>query len=103
MVDQRQNNKTHKTKHETVIPLCSIRAKLVFRHYGAQMDALTNTQMSKVLNQCPAVVINAVVLQNEQLADIPGNDVTWNLHSSAAVVLAVYFDHLPHRNPFISQ
>lgn len=69
----------------------------------AQMDALTNTQMSKVLNQCPAVVVDAVVLQNEQLADIPGSDVTGDLHSSTAVVLTVYFDHLPHRNPFISQ
>lgn len=70
---------------------------------GTQMDALTNTQMSKVLNQRPAVVIDAVVLQNEQLADIPGSDVTGDLHSSTAVVLTVYFDHLPHRNPFISQ
>lgn len=67
------------------------------------MDALTNTQMSKVLNQRPAVVIDAVVLQNEQLADIPGSDVTGDLHGSTAVVLAVYFDHLPHMNPFISQ
>lgn len=70
---------------------------------GAQMYPLTNTQMSKVLNQRPAVVIDAVVLQNEQLADIPGSDVTRDLHGSTAVVLTVYLDHLPYSNPLIRQ
>lgn len=59
-------------------------------------DVLTDAQMSKLLKQRPAVVIDAVVLQHKQLADIPGSDVTWDLHSSTAVVLGVHFDHLSH-------
>lgn len=66
------------------------------------MDVLTDSQVSKVLNQRPAVVVDVVVLQNEQLADITGSDVTGDLHSSTAVVLTVHFDHLPHKNLFIN-
>jgi len=57
-------------------------------------EQLTDTQMWDLLEQGPAVVINAVVLQDEQLADVPGSDVTGHLHRSAGVVFAVHFDYL---------
>ena len=50
--------------------------------------------MREVLKQSPAVVIDAVVLQDEQLADVPGSDVTGNLDCSAGVIFTINFDYL---------
>ncbi len=52
--------------------------------------------MWDLLKQGPAVVINAVVLQDEQLAYVPGSDVTGHLHCTAGVVFTVHFDYLQH-------
>ena len=50
--------------------------------------------MGELFKQGPAVVIDAMVLQHKQLADVPGSDVTGNLHRSAGVGLIVHFDNL---------
>lgn len=47
-----------------------------------------------MFKQIPAVVINAVVLQDKQLAYVPGSDVTGNLYCSAGVIFIVDFDYL---------
>lgn len=50
--------------------------------------------MGEMFKKCPAVVINAVVLQDKQLAYVPGSDVTGNLHCSASVIFIINFDYL---------
>lgn len=40
------------------------------------------------------MVIDAVVLQDEQLADVSGSDVIGNLYSFAGVIFIINFDHL---------
>ena len=64
-------------------------------HYRAsEIATLTNAQMRELLEQCPAMVVDVMVLQNKQLADVPGGDVTGHLHGPAGVVLIVHFDYL---------
>lgn len=58
---------------------------------------LTYSQMGEVLKKSPAVVIDAVVLQDKQLAYVPCSDVTGNLYGSAGVVLIINFDYLQHK------
>lgn len=59
-----------------------------------EKERLTDAQMWDVFKQSPAVVIDAVVLQDEQLADVPGSDVTGYLHSPAGIIFTVHFDYL---------
>lgn len=58
--------------------------------------------MSKLLEQRPAVVVDVMVLQNKQLADVPGGDVTGHLHCPAGVVLIVHFDYLQRHDAKIA-
>lgn len=46
----------------------------------------------------PAVVINAMVLQDKQLAYVPGSDVTGNLHCPAGVIFIINFDYLKQKH-----
>lgn len=50
--------------------------------------------MGEVFKKSPAVVIDAVVLQDKQLAYVPGSDVTGNFYCSASVIFAINFDYL---------
>lgn len=59
---------------------------------------LTYSQVGEVFKQSPAVVVNTVVLQNKQLAYVPGSDVTGNLHCSAGVIFIVDFDYLQKKH-----
>lgn len=54
----------------------------------------TYSQMGEVFKKSPAVVINAVVLQDKQLAYVPGSDVTGDLYCSASVIFTINFDYL---------
>lgn len=54
--------------------------------------------MGDVFKESPVVIIDALVLQDKQLAHVPGGDVTGNFYRSAAVVLIVNFDHLREKN-----
>lgn len=54
----------------------------------------TYSQVGEVFKQSPAVVINAVVLQDKQLAYVPGSDVTGNLYCSAGMIFIIDFDYL---------
>lgn len=54
----------------------------------------TYSHLGLVFKQSPAVVVNAVVLQDKQLTDVPGGDVTGNLHGSAGVVFTIDFNYL---------
>lgn len=59
---------------------------------------LTYSQMGEVFKKSPAVVINAVVLQDKQLAYVPGSDVTGNLYCSAGVIFIINFDYLQQKH-----
>lgn len=50
--------------------------------------------MREVLEQSPVVIVHTLVLQDKQLAHVPGSDVTRNLYRSAAVDFIVNFDNL---------
>jgi len=50
--------------------------------------------MSEVFKKSPAVVINAVILQDKQLANIPGSDISGNLYSFAGIIFTINFDYL---------
>lgn len=54
--------------------------------------------MGEVFKKSPAMVIDAVVLQDKQLAYIPGGDVTGNLYCSASVVFGINFDYLQNKH-----
>lgn len=54
--------------------------------------------MGEVFKKSPAVVINAVVLQDEQLAYVPGCNVTGNLYCSAGVIVIINFDYLQKKH-----
>ena len=54
--------------------------------------------MWEVFKQGPAVVIDAVVLQDEQLAYVPGSDVTGNFYCSAGVIFIINFDYLQQQH-----
>lgn len=53
--------------------------------------------MRDVFKKSPAVVINAVVLQDKQLAYVPGSDVTGNLYCPAGVIFIINFDYLQQK------
>ena len=53
--------------------------------------------MWQVFKQRPAVVVNAAVLHDEHLADVPGGHAPFHLHRPATVVLVEHFDHLQHQ------
>ena len=61
-------------------------------------QSLTYSQMWEVFKKCPAVVIDAVILQDKQLAYIAGSDVTGNLYSSARVIFIINFDYLQQKH-----
>lgn len=56
--------------------------------------------MGEMLKQSPAVVVNAMILQDKQLAYVPGCDVSGNLYRSTCIVLIIHFDYL-QRNKHI--
>lgn len=58
----------------------------------------TYSQMGEVFKKSPAMVIDAVVLQDKQLAYILGGDVTGNLYCSASVVFSINFDYLQNKH-----
>lgn len=47
-----------------------------------------------MFKKSPAVVINAVILQDEQLAYVPGGDVSGNLYSFAGIIFTINFNYL---------
>lgn len=53
--------------------------------------------MGEVFKKSPAVVINAVGLQDKQLANVPGSDVSRNLDCSARVIFIVNFNYLQQK------
>lgn len=59
---------------------------------------LAYAQMGEVLEKSPVVIIHALVLQDKQLAHVPGSDVTRNLYRSAAVVFIINFDYLQEKH-----
>lgn len=54
--------------------------------------------MGEVFKKSPAVVIDAVVLQDKQLAYILGGDITGNLYCTASVVFSINFDYLQNKH-----
>lgn len=56
--------------------------------------SFTYSQMGEVFKESPAVVIDAVVLQHEQLAHVPRCDVTGNFYRSADVIFIINFNNL---------
>lgn len=56
--------------------------------------APTDAQVRVVLHQGPAVVIHAVAAVHQQLAQVPGLHVHWNLHHFACPVLTKDFNIL---------
>lgn len=59
--------------------------------------SFTYPQMGEVLKKSPVVIIDALVLQDKQLAHVPGSDVTRNLYRSAAVIFIINFDYLQEK------
>lgn len=58
------------------------------------IDIFTYAWMRELLKQSPAVVVNAMILHDKQLADVPGCDVSGNLYCSTGIVLIIHFDYL---------
>lgn len=68
-------------------------------HFNIQTKPnLTYSQVGEVFKKSPAVVVNAVVLQDKQLAYVPCSDVTGNLYSSASVIFIINFDYLQQKH-----
>lgn len=59
---------------------------------------LTDAEMGEVLEKSPVVIIHALVLQDKQLAHVPGSDVSGNFYRSAAVVFIINFDYLQEKH-----
>lgn len=59
--------------------------------------SFTYPQMREVLKKSPVVIIDALVLQDKQLAHVPGSDVTRNLYRPAAVIFIINFDYLQEK------
>lgn len=53
--------------------------------------------MGEVLKKSPVVIVDALVLQDKQLAHVPGSDVTRNLYRPAAVIFIINFDYLQEK------
>lgn len=54
--------------------------------------------MGKVFKKSPVVVVNAVVLQDKQLADVPGSDIRGNLYRFAGIIFIIYFNYLKQKH-----
>lgn len=57
----------------------------------------TYSKMAEVFKESPAVVINAVVLQDEELAYVPCSDVSGDLYCSASVIFTINFNYLQQK------
>lgn len=62
--------------------------------YIYKRQYFTYSKKRELFKECPAVIVDAVVLQDKHLAYVSGSDVIGNLDGSTGVVFIINFDDL---------
>lgn len=66
-------------------------------HSHTNTHTVTKAEDGVVLHQRPGVVVHTVALVDQELTDVPGRHVCWNLHHFTGPILAPHLHYLKTR------
>lgn len=83
--------KEHEYRHKCVPNLCLSAHALAIYTYT---HILTKAKDGVVLHQCPGVVVQTVALVDQELTDVSGRHVCWDLHHFTGPILTPHLHYL---------